>query len=399
MRDSHGSGRRLPFVVLGLLVVVAAVIAIVVVERRSSGSPSAAASPSVGRTTSAAVTASPSASTSTPPRTAATQPAGITFGNHLFGLSRAKIDQALDDVVALHLTWIRVDMSWASLQPDSADSFDWAPLDAIVASARSRRLTVLGLLSYTPPWARSAGCSTFTCPPRQASEFARFAGAVAGRYRDDGVKDFQVWNEPNIDQFWTSPNPLRYRSLLSATVTALRATGGGLRILFGGLAVAPDSGGDLSAVTFLRRACAGRTCRVDAVGYDPYTYPAVPSRSSRPFNAVQLLINPAAGARGLPAALTAVGLGTTPVWITGFGAPTGGSTADGPDAVSEATQARIVTDGLRVARANAGRIGGFFVDTLRDSTAGSAADTHFGLERSDGSHKPAFAALAKALAR
>ncbi len=55
-------------------------------------------------------------------------------------------------------------------------------------------------------------------------------------------------------------------------------------------------------------------------------------------------------------------------------------------------------DGLRLARAGDGVVGAYFVNTWRDARSGGSARDHFGLVRHDGTRKPAFAALAGALA-
>ena len=132
------------------------------------------------------------------------------------------------------------------------------------------------------------------------------------------------------------------------------------------------------------------------MGYDPFTYPALPSATTQPPNAWQLMSEP--GAPGLRSALAKAGLGDRPLWVTEFGAPTDYPGSTDARAVSETDQARIVVDGLRLARAGDGVVGAYFVNTWRDAKTGGAARDHFGLERSDGTRKPAFAALASALA-
>ena len=380
--------RRLTWLAAAALVL-AAVVVLGVIHGRTRADPdssSSAAPPSAS---------APRVSSSTPaPKPEL--PVGITFGGALFNLSRARVDDALDDVVALHMTWIRVDFSWAALEPRSAHAYEWHPMDAIVSSARAHHLHVLGLLTYTPPWARAPGCSSFTCPPRTAADFARFAATVVGRYRDD-VTTYQIWNEPNIELFWRGPDPDEYGTLLDATVSAMRKVDPALHILFGGLAFASTSGGDVAPARFLVETCAHHTCDVDAVGYDPFTYPSLPSRVTQPPNAWQLITD--SGASGLRTALARAGLGDLAIWVTEFGAPTDYPGPADPRTVSDTTQADIVVDGLRLARAANSEVGGYFVDTWRDAKPRGSSRDHFGLLRFDGTRKPAFTALARELAR
>ena len=51
-------------------------------------------------------------------RAPAGYPVGLALGNSLFDLDQAGVDDRLDDVVAAGANWIRIDMSWAAVQPD-----------------------------------------------------------------------------------------------------------------------------------------------------------------------------------------------------------------------------------------------------------------------------------------
>lgn len=377
----HFERRRLPWIAAGIAVLVAVTV-LGIVHARTHRAP--------GTTTAGDSSHPASAPSSTAAPPARQLPVGITFGGTLFGAAHAKLAAALDDVVTLHMSWIRVDFSWAALQPKSASSYDWRPMDAIVDAAQARHLHVLGLLTYTPKWARAAGCTTFVCPPRDDAQFAHFAAAVVDRYRGK-VSSYQIWNEPNIDLFWRHPDAVAYGRLLTTTVSAMRKSVAQLRILFGGLAFTSTAGSDISPTRFLVDACANRTCDVDAIGYDPFTYPSLPSAPSA--NAWPLISD----STGFPAALARAGLAGKPIWITEFGAPTDFPGSTDPRTVSERQQAAIVVDGLRLAQQNAGAVGAYFIDTWRDAKQAGTTRDHFGVERYDGTHKPAFGALENAL--
>lgn len=355
--------------------------------------------PSVSTT--ARSTASTAASSATPVVVRAPARSGITFGSTLYPLSKRQLARALDDVVALRMSWIRIDVPWSAVQPISRDRYDWRGIDTVVTAARARRLDVLALVTYTPPWARASGCRVFVCPPKSPVQFAAFAAAAVARYAPRGVTSYQVWNEPNIAQFWRRPDPVAYGRVLRAAASAMRsvrAERDDLRILFGGLAfvgnrAAAQRTGDVDAAAFLRRACARRDCDVDAVGYDPLADGRVPSDTGTPLSAWQLIGNSAAGSRSLRSALAATGLGRRTVWVTSFGAAT-------TERVTGAKQAAILADGARLAGAAPDLIGAYFVNTLRDASDGGSdggSDARFGIVRADGTRKPAFAALQTAL--
>jgi len=149
---------------------------------------------------------------------------GFSYGETLSGLSPAALAAELDDSAALGARWIRADLAWDDVQPLSATSYDWSRFDRIVAAATARQLTVLPIISYTPAWARPAGCTTDKCAPARPAKFAAFARAAALRYSPQGVHTWEIWNEPNISFFWQpAADPAAYARLVEPTAAAIRA--------------------------------------------------------------------------------------------------------------------------------------------------------------------------------
>ena len=334
-------------------------------------------------------------------RTPAGIPIGVAFGDRLRTLSDDDLASALDDTVALGAGWVRVDVSWAVVQPDSRTAYDWSGTDRVVRAARDRGLRVLGILTYTPPWARAEGCTTFTCPPRDASEFAAYAGAVAGRY-GDRVAAYELWNEPNTSKFWTSPDPVAYRALLRATVPRIEAAAPGKPVVLGGLAANPGGDGVVLAPDFLTSACAEEACAgLAGVGYHPYTFPETAVDSTADVTAWQRMTQPSAWGEPLDDVMTQVGLDDRRLWLTEYGAPAdvSGRPSGCASCVTEEQQARIVASGVTAAVAAPDVVGALFVYSWRDLGSGPSPEDHFGLVRADGSRKPAFAAFARAARR
>ena len=74
--------------------------------------------------------------------------------------------------------WLRFDVKWDVIQYGGAASYDFSRYDALVAAAQARGLKVLGTLAYAR-WARSSACADSTaCEPRNADEYAAWAGAT-----------------------------------------------------------------------------------------------------------------------------------------------------------------------------------------------------------------------------
>lgn len=323
-------------------------------------------------------------------------PVGLSYGNRLLSLSDTDLAAALDDAVTLHTPWIRVDLSWADMQPDSAGDHRWASTDRLVAAAGDRGLKVLGIVTYTPPWARAAGCTTFACPPADGRQFARFAHDVAERYAGR-ISAYEIWNEPNLALFWTDPDPAAYGRLLDLTIPAIRTADDEATVILGGLAALPTGDRSIDAADFIRGACGSRDCSVDAVAYHPYTFPRLASAEGDPPTAWARMLSDRPGSNGIRTAMAEVGLSDRRIWVTEYGAPTIGD-RPGDDHVSEAQQSAILRDALRSAEQDSGIIGAFFWYTWKDYDSYGSNEDGFGLRRTDGTAKPAFFALARALA-
>ncbi|NGN92020.1 hypothetical protein G5C66_04615 [Nocardioides sp. KC13] len=344
--------------------------------------------------TSPQASAPPAPSTPSPAVTKPALPqlnAGLNTGRSLLGLGRRELESALDDIAGAGFTWIRVDFSWTDIQPVSKDSYTWGPTDRVVRAARAHDLDVLGLISYTPAWARRAGCRDFTCPPASTPAFADFAGEVADRYVSRGVGTYQLWNEPNLDLFWQQPDPVAYGDLVRRAATALRRGHDGVRVVFGSMVVRDRDADGVDPAVFVRAACK-RGCPVDAVGFDPYTFPDLPSATGKR-SAWATISRGGVVRRTIDQSIGA----DVPVWVTQFGAPVTEKTVH-PPYVDVDRQSEIIMAGLRLARQDQ-LIGGFFVNSWRDAPSSSDYRDHFGLWGADGTARPAVASLRKALSR
>ena len=338
---------------------------------------------------------------------------GISFGEDLTRATPAEMEHALDDVVALHGTWLRIDLSWTSLQPTSPSSTLWAPVDRVLAAAAQRHLRVLGVLTWTPAWARSPGCEVFTCPPADPAAFARFGAQVVTRYPTTRLAAIEVWNEPNIAKFWPRPDPAAYGRLFAASIAAIHAVRPRTRVLVGGLAANLNRSGRrgiVEAGPFLRAACSsGRCAHAAGVAFHPYTFPRTALDGGTPLTSWQRMRRGAPGRPSLRTVMDGIGLHGVPLWVTEYGAPSqrdpqGDSPVDqagrSNDPGLERLQADIDVTGVRAAAATPQDVlAALFLHTLQDSGVSGTGYGHFGLRRDDGTRKPAYAAVAHAFAR
>ena len=106
--------------------------------------------------------------------------------------------QELDYIARGGFKWVRMDMFWHIVETELG-RYDFSDYDVLLASMEARGIRIIFILDY--------GNSLYdqgfppTSPGGQAA-FARFAAAAARRYRDRGVI-WEIWNEPNLDHFWT----------------------------------------------------------------------------------------------------------------------------------------------------------------------------------------------------
>ena len=297
---------------------------------------------------------------------------------HLTGVTTAVRDARLDHVVRCGAVWLRTDAYWSALQT-GASTYAWSGLDGVVDAARARGLRVILAAHTTPAWARPAGQAD-TFGPASVTEqdrFAAFCGVLAARYAGR-VAAIEVWNEPNLDQFWSpTPSPASYGSLLTKAAAAIRVAAPGVAVVAGGTG-GVGTGPDIDPLAWYESLCNAVTIAAvcDAVAVHPYT------------NNDGLASGGMAQAVQIRELLDARGARMLPMWATETGAPTAGS--DG-GTVTEAVQASLV-ETLARAWAQIRVAGPMCWYTLLD-TSGTTREEHFGVLRLDGTDKPAVAAL------
>jgi polysaccharide biosynthesis protein PslG len=329
---------------------------------------------------------------------------GISYGDVLPALSGSGLAAELDDAGYVGATWIRADLAWDDVQP-APGKYSWTGYDRVVSAARARHLSVLALLAYTPAFARPRGCGTDKCGPADPAAFAAFAAAAVRHYAPMGVHDWEIWNEPNSRNFWQpSPDPAAYARLVRLTVAAIRSVQPKATIVLGSMAAGKLTGVGIPALRFLQQLCAdGVNKLVNAIGWHPYSYPLLPDSPNvhNPWNLISK------DSPSFESILAKAGTPNLPVWITEYGAPTGGPGqpaasphhAKGvfPAWVTPAFQAELARNAVATAEANPD-IGAFFWFTDRD-TPGPAnmRINFFGLRLVSGKPKPALNALRDAV--
>lgn len=173
------------------------------------------------------------------------------------GVSDEEYRIKLASLKDLGVVAVRNDFTWADIEKNPGQ-FDWHFYDKFVTDMREANIQILGLLTTCPPWAAAVRNQLFS-PPARVSEYANFVSEVVKRYRPNGrlaqekgwiepygVKDWEIWNEPNLALFWPpSPNSRNYFDLLVAARTSALAADPNTKVIHGGLS--PTSNGKLDA--------------------------------------------------------------------------------------------------------------------------------------------------------
>lgn len=355
----------------------------------------------------------------TPAKASAKHEIGIATSASLVGLSEKDLDARLSNIKSLGTEWIRVDFNWYFIQPKNPTSWNWKQYDRIVQAAGKHDLKVLALLSYTPKWAREPRCNALArnetaarkCAPRSIDEFGHFAAMAANRYRNQNVKAWEIWNEPNLTAYWKTiqpdgslfVDPKAYARLANMAATQMRYHTD-VAIITGGLAPLwePKRPTGMRQSDYLTEIL--RYLNPDmfsGVGLHPYTWPVLPSRAAE-FNAFYTVDNgdPEYNLRTI---MAKAGWEDKQIWGTEYGASTKGARSSKhfsknrrPDHVSENTQAVIIEQGVE-GWYDKPNVGPLFVHSDSDQWLhGQKNEGGFGLLRSDGSKKPAYEAFKSA---
>ncbi len=99
-------------------------------------------------------------------------------------------------------------VDWARVEP-AAGVFDFSLLDQYVALAAQHNVKIIYVLGNTPAWASTdpthvgtEGVAGGTAPPVQLQDWQSFVQAVATRYKGR-IAAYEVWNEANLNGYWT----------------------------------------------------------------------------------------------------------------------------------------------------------------------------------------------------
>jgi hypothetical protein len=165
-----------------------------------------------------------------------------------------------ETIAAAGIRWVRVDLAWSAAEPEPG-RYDFGLWDRILDAFEPFGIRILFILDYGNDL-YEGGFPPSTESGRAA--FASFAGAAARHFRGRAV--WEIWNEPNLPQYWAgAPDPAAYVALARAAAAEIRRADPTAPIL------GPSLGGDSFDLEYLDATFAlGLLDMVDAVSVHPY---------------------------------------------------------------------------------------------------------------------------------
>lgn len=324
---------------------------------------------------------------------------GIAAGGELTRRNQKELDLYFRELQELGVTWVRWDVDWSAIQPNNDKEYDWTGTDRVSASARRYGIRSLGIITYAPDWAEDGSCpATEKCPPEDAATFARFARAAAERYRDS-VSAWEIWNEPNHKDYWyPAPDAGDYTRILSAAYGEIKAADPDAIVVSAGLTdMDTEDGVSISPEDYVNYMYeAGAKDHFDVLALHPYTYPGYDYGWPQISSIWKLTEK--------------YGDQDVKIWITEYGAPTGGAGhaveigqsgfSYGKDFMSEKAQSTMAESMFSFKAAHPDHIGNVFWYTLCDSDRGnSSTENFFGIIRFDGTKKMVYNTIKGLLSR
>lgn len=285
-----------------------------------------------------------------------------------WGYETPELGQGTMDLIMAELgcKYIRSAWNWDQIEGPGDNQYDQNYLNLMdnwVVGMNYLGVKVFYNFGYTPAWARPGGTTNAT-PPTDPSRYTDFITFMVNRYKNQGLKDWGFWNEPNLSMFYNGNYNWYIQNLLIPGIQAVKAADPTAKCIVGELSSAGD---DVNKLQTMLQAIdnAGLHNQVDVVCH--HQYDGGDTYQGRLAD-IDILRN----------MLVNIGWGSKDFWITETGLMTSGGQ-------TEATQNTMLSGFMQGMDARRSWWKKTFWFTLTEGAPGQ-----WGLLRPDQSHKPAF---------
>jgi hypothetical protein len=312
-------------------------------------------------------------------------PVGANFHGMWSSYTDAQRITMLDGLKASGADSVRLDVSWAMLQPTGPTTYDaWgtAFVDRVIGLANARGMKPLIMLWMTPGWANGhAGARVL---PTNPADYARVARWSAARWNGK-VVGWEVWNEPNSPSFMTGADPVAYTRLLKAAYPALKAGSPTTPVITGGV--------EYNDANWLRRMyAAGAKGYFDAIGTHPYMGIADADPALADDGTMWTFTHAAA----VHQLMVSYGDGAKKLWFTEFGwssHPTAAGAANWNRGVTEAVQSTRLVQSAALVDSTMPYVARMYWYCERNTSTNNLQYDNYGIYRLDFTAKPVLAGL------
>ena len=183
---------------------------------------------------------------------------GVNYGGNVELLSSSTQGKLWDRLAQSGSESARVLFNWALAQPSKEAAIDWSRIDALVANAVTRRMSVLPVVEYAPEWARRYP-DQVSSPPKHVGDYGSFLRQCVARYGPGGsfwsehpelprkpLREWEAWNEPEIafhwyrtpfNGPWEKGDAKAYAALLRRADNAIHEADHGARLVLAALSI------------------------------------------------------------------------------------------------------------------------------------------------------------------
>ena len=132
----------------------------------------------------------------------------------------ATIKDEIELIASSGSNFIRQDIVWDDVEPVKG-VYDWSRYDYVVELCKNLGIELEYTVCYAAPWNTTAPPETTASQlthyaPVNADDYGKFVYECVNRYKHY-VKNWELWNEPNIPAFWKpAPNAEAYSQILRA---------------------------------------------------------------------------------------------------------------------------------------------------------------------------------------
>jgi hypothetical protein len=146
---------------------------------------------------------------------AATIPSGLGVNIHFTHPKEGEIEQ----IASAGFTIVRMDFTWSAIE-QTRGQYDWSAYEHLLKTLQPHHIGAIFILDYGNPL-YDDGLSPHTDEGRAA--FAKWAAAAVTHFKNRNIL-WEMYNEPNIDQFWhPKANADDYVKLATEVGKAIRA--------------------------------------------------------------------------------------------------------------------------------------------------------------------------------